>query len=139
SAETDDPVTASSASPSYELLAAVIAGLLFCLVIFLLLILLFRRRAQKRGPLEDTVSTISDSRGSVASSLKISRPNLGYAVPVYLPPPPSISHSMIEASPRLTRASSDLALQYLRRNPRQSLSHDLDVISASMRLDDEEL
>ena len=102
-----------------------------------MIFVIFKTRNQR--PVEDTISTISDSGGSVASSLKTSRLNMGYAVPVYMPPPPSITHSLSETSQQWKPGSSDLALQYLRGTPRQSLSNDLDVISASMRLDDEEL
>ncbi|GFS20515.1 multiple epidermal growth factor-like domains protein 6 [Elysia marginata] len=138
-AETEDTVTSSSSAPWFVVVAAIVAGLILCLLVFLVCVILYRRRNQKRQPVEDTVSTVSDSGGSVSSSLKPPGPPMAYAVPFYMPPPPSITNSLSEAGQHWTPANSDLVLQYLNGTPRQSLSNDLDVISASMKLDDEEL
>ena len=79
---------------------------------------------------DDTLSTICDSQLSTSSSsIKAPRPHLGYAVPFYMHPPPSVT----SGQPPL----SDLAMEFYK--PRLGLDTlDQDVISASMQLDDED-
>ncbi|CAL1537218.1 unnamed protein product [Lymnaea stagnalis] len=117
--------------PSIVLISSIIAALFLLLLLFALFLILFRRRKQKRQAAEESMSSMSDS-GSMASTLKPPRPYLGYAVPFYMPPPPSINSGNGKAP------GSDLALEFYRTKKGSGVKGQ-DVISASMNLDEEDI
>lgn len=70
----------------------------------------------------------------MTSSLKPPRPYLGYAVPFYMPPPPSINSGGNGKSP-----VSDLTMEFYKTKKGAAGGKSQDVISASMNLDEEDL